>query len=71
MTGYSSRYKAFLLRLWQVENEGKLIWYASLEDPHTSERQGFPSLDALLEFLRGEAGEGNVPWARLRDISKS
>jgi hypothetical protein len=71
MTTHASRYKAFLLRIWQVENEGKLIWQASLEDPHTSERQGFPSLDALFEFLRGKTGEKDVQCARLKVIPKS
>ena len=71
MTTHASRYKAFLLRIWQAENEGKLIWHASLEDSHTSERQGFPSLDALFEFLRGETGEKNEQCGRLNDIPKS
>jgi hypothetical protein len=71
MTTHASRYKAFLLRIWQVENDGKLIWHASLEDSHTNERQGFSSLDALFEFLKGETGEKDVRCGRLNDIPKS
>lgn len=45
------RYQAYLLRLWQVEDGGQLVWRASLEDSHTGERQGFPGIDALIAFL--------------------
>ena len=46
------RYLSYLLRLWQVESKGQLVWRASLEDSRTGERQGFASIDALLAFLR-------------------
>jgi hypothetical protein len=45
------RYLSYLLRLWQVENKGQLVWRASLEDSRTGERQGFASIDALLVFV--------------------
>jgi hypothetical protein len=45
-------YKAYLLRLWRVRTESKLVWRASLEDPHTGERTGFASLDGLFSFLQ-------------------
>lgn len=45
------RYLSYLLRLWQIESEGALVWRMSLESPQTGERTGFPSLDALLTFL--------------------
>ena len=46
------RYLSYLLRLWQIESKGQLVWRASLEDARTGERQGFASIDALLAFLR-------------------
>ena len=46
------RYMSFLLRLWQVRCEGGLSWRASLESTRTGERQGFVSLDDLVDFLR-------------------
>jgi hypothetical protein len=46
------RYLSYLLRLWQIESKGRLVWRASLEDARTGERQGFASIDALLAFLR-------------------
>ena len=49
-TGYAS----YLLRLWPIEDKGRLVWRASLESPHSDERWGFASLDALFAFLRQE-----------------
>ena len=48
-------YISYLLRLWRssdVSSGGKATWRASLENPHTGERTGFASLDALCHFLR-------------------
>jgi hypothetical protein len=44
-------YFSYLLRLWRVGKE-EAVWRASLESPHTGERIGFASLDALFAFLR-------------------
>ncbi|HDQ71391.1 MAG TPA: hypothetical protein ENN19_04760 [Chloroflexi bacterium] len=45
------RYLAYLLRLWQVDDRGEMIWRASVEMPGAGERRGFASLDDLFEFL--------------------
>ena len=45
---------SYLLRLWQAEREGALVWRASLESAHTGERRGFASLAALYAFLQQE-----------------
>lgn len=50
-------YVAYMLRLWQVEQDGGLAWRASLESPHTTERRVFTSLDALFQFLLDTTGE--------------
>jgi len=50
------RYISYLLRLWQTKSGGKLVWRASLEDPHTGERRGFASLEALFVFLQRQTG---------------
>ena len=34
-------YLSYLLRLWQADADGELVWRASLESPHTGERLGF------------------------------
>ena len=45
---------SYLLRLWQAEHEGTLVWRASLESAHTGERRGFASLAELYAFLQQE-----------------
>jgi hypothetical protein len=50
-------YLSFLLRLWRESGE-EAVWRASLEDPHTGERMGFASLEALVAFLRQQVEDG-------------
>ena len=47
-------YRSFLLRLWQVDTEGKRAWRFSLENSATGERRGFANLGELLVFLLDE-----------------
>jgi hypothetical protein len=56
-----SSYKSYILRVWQVERDDQPVMVATLEDCQTNERQAFPSLAALLEFL--EAGGRQPPAA--------
>jgi hypothetical protein len=46
-----------MLRLWQIQVDGELVWRASLEVPHSRQRQGFASLADLFAFLDRKAGE--------------
>lgn len=60
------RYTSYLLRLWQTERKGALVWRASLESAHTGERRGFSSLVELCAFLEqetaaAESGESRLP----------
>ncbi len=57
MTTQEPRYLAYMLRLWQVRDNEKMIWRASLESPHTGERLGFANLEALFDFLSAEMGD--------------
>jgi hypothetical protein len=41
-----------MLRLWQTTRDGDLVWWASLESPHTAERHSFVDLESLFDFLR-------------------
>ena len=52
-----SHYLSYLLRLWQTPSHGEPHWLASLENPGTGERRGFPSLKALFAFLKAQARE--------------
>lgn len=64
-----TKYRAYLLRLWQgsAEGRGTTIWSASLEDPHTGERIGFATLDHLFAYIlqQTEVSSHNTP--RLTD----
>lgn len=46
------RYRAYLLRLWKAEQNGQTVWRASLESAETGDRIGFPTLDALFDYVR-------------------
>jgi hypothetical protein len=51
------QYYSYLLRLWLPGGEGEASWHASLDDPKTGERLGFPTLQALWTFLQELVGE--------------
>ena len=65
MTGEQRGYLAYMLRLWRVDTGEGAAWRASVESPHTGERRGFASLDALFAFLVEEMG-GDVRGAQPR-----
>jgi len=46
-----TRYRAYLLRLWQTGEDNAAAWRVLLEDPRTGERHGFADLDGLFTFL--------------------
>jgi hypothetical protein len=46
------RYESYLLRLWESDEAGQLIWRASLESADTGERRGFADLDSLFAYLK-------------------
>ena len=56
MGGEQRGYISYLLRLWQAGSGSERVWRASLQSPHTGERRGFPSLEALFAFLRQQTG---------------
>jgi len=46
------RYESYLLRLWESDEAGQLIWRASLESTDTGQRRGFADLDSLYTYLK-------------------
>ena len=57
----TGRYRAYLLRMWSVEQSGQVVWRASLEDPQTGELLGFADLTLLFDFLKEKAlGAGSA-----------
>jgi hypothetical protein len=60
-------YRSYLLRFWEERGERPAapVWRFSLEDPQTTHRQGFASLNALAQWLQTEIdGFGQAPEAR-------
>jgi hypothetical protein len=51
MAAKERHYLSFLLRLWQVKQNGRDNWRASLEDSQTGEQRGFARLDLMVDFL--------------------
>jgi len=50
-------YRSYLLRLWQVEQNGRFAWRCSLEETRTGQRRNFASLQTLLDYLLAETSE--------------
>ena len=62
MASEPRRYRAYLLRVWQVLGDDEVpAWRASLEDVHTGARQGFGSLELMLAFLVKETAGAPAP----------
>jgi len=53
-------YQTYVLRLWRARCQGEWQWRASLEGPHTGERQLFAGPGQLFVFL-SERCEDQVP----------
>ena len=45
------RYESYLLRVWESDQAGELIWRASLESTDTGERHGFADMSSLFAYL--------------------
>jgi len=56
MSDEQPSYFSYLLRSWRVNEAGKTVWRASLEDPITGERRGFANLKSLFAFLEEQVG---------------
>jgi hypothetical protein len=63
MNDITHDYQAYMLRLWRTDYKSQWQWRASLESPHTGERQSFANLEQLFDFLseRCESQVGNKP----------
>ena len=72
MSDETHDYQAYLLRLWRTRSKGQWQWRASLESPHTGERQSFSSLEQLFAFVgeRCESQAGNLPEAERKNTKE-
>ena len=50
------RYASFMLRLQWTQNDDCPTWIVSMQSTKTGELRWFPSLEALIQFLRDEFG---------------
>jgi len=55
----TKNYYAWMLRITQSGSEEEKVWRVSLEDPHTRERRGFETLEALYQFLKNPLDSSN------------
>ena len=53
-------YRAYILRLWRVDNGPQATWRASLQDVHGRVRRGFASLDDAVAYLHAELSAAAV-----------
>ena len=56
LSSSNSSYYAYMLRFWPEETPGENAWRFTLLDPHSGQRQGFQSLDALFSHLAALTG---------------
>ena len=61
----ADEYRSYLLRLWRVEDDGEK-WRALLEEVETGKRQGFATMQKLIEFLQG-LGEKEQDFERKKE----
>lgn len=60
--GIPPRYQIYLLTIWEERSrdlERSVQWRFSLEDPHTGQRRGFASLEALMAALKNVVAESD------------
>lgn len=60
MSDEPDAYQTYVLRLWRAQCQGEWQWRASIEGPHTGERQWFAHLEQLFAYL-SERCERQVP----------
>ena len=50
-------YHAYMLRFWPEQQPGETAWRFTLLDPHSGQKIGFQSLDALFSHLATLTGD--------------
>ncbi len=67
-----TNYESYLLRLWQVRQDGKPVWRASLESTRTGMRENFADLQQAFAFLcTSLQGEQDKAPSRRKKVSVS
>ena len=67
----TSKYLSYLIRLWEADVDGRKVWRASAESPHTGERHAFADLSLLLDFLGEQTSSGQFSDDREPEDAKA
>lgn len=63
MPAANKSYASYLLRFRCLNGDKGRIWVASVQCTVTGKLRRFPNLDALIQFLQDEFGEGKLAQA--------
>jgi hypothetical protein len=69
MDSVQKKYRSYLLRLWQVQQDEGIGLRASLEDVQTGELHGFDNLDTLMRYLQEQVSANNLDEDTLEKLS--
>lgn len=69
MPASETHYQAYLLRLWQMDNEGQPVWRISLEEVGGAERLVFQDVAAFFGFIESLTVQID-PHERTRDSAQ-
>jgi hypothetical protein len=62
------RYRSYVVRCWQESSvhagRETAVWRFSLQDPRTSQRRGFATLEALMGMLQAELADDKAGLER-------
>ena len=67
-------YRCYLLTCWGEQSHDPLapvVWRFRLEDPHTGQRRGFASLEALVAVLEQELTDEGTYGSEAEDSTES
>jgi hypothetical protein len=68
MSDSRKAYFSYLLRMWRAGDETDGEWRASMENAQTGEREVFSGVEAVVDFIRQQAGETSDPQGKREDV---
>jgi hypothetical protein len=60
MSNSEPEYRAYMLRLWSVQEAAGSVWRASLQSVESGELTGFACLEELVAFLQKVTAESSA-----------
>ena len=71
LSASNSSYHAYMLRFWPEQTPNETIWRFTLLDPHSGQRKGFHSLDALFGYLTSLTTNDETSAHSISNVSDS